>query len=212
MIKIFLNIHYNDRKKAKEFGCIWDRKEKKWYCEDNNEKYEEILNLFEKYKTEEIELIGEDRNFGGNNLYIDLIPKTSYFKNVRSIFSKEDWNIIRHHIYKRVFNKCECCGCYRNKFLEAHERWSYNEETKIQKLERIIALCKMCHKSVHYGHSKFNNDITKINDHIKKIKKINDEELKEHIKDTKELWKKRNKITWILDLSIIENSGFSIIK
>jgi hypothetical protein len=202
---IYLNIHYSDRKKAKNLGALWCSKNKKWYCDDDNK---EILEIFKEYK--EIEIVGEDRNFGSNELYVDLIPKTTYYKNVRSIFTKEDWNIIRHHIYKRVNYKCECCGCYRNKYLEAHERWSYNEETKIQKLERIIALCKLCHKSVHYGHSK--KDIIKINEHLKKIKKINDEELKIHIKEAKELRNKRNKINWELDCSIISNSGFEIKK
>jgi len=42
----------------------------------------------------------------------------------------------------------------RNKNLDAHERWEYNFETNTQKLVRIIALCKMCHASTHYGHSK----------------------------------------------------------
>lgn len=198
---IYLNIHYSDRKKAKELGALWCSKNKKWYCDDDNI---EILEHFNEYK--EIEIIGEDRTFGSNELYIDFIPKTTYYKNVRSIFTKEDWNIIRHHIYKRVNYKCECCGCYKNKYLEAHERWSYNEETKIQKLERIIALCKLCHKSVHYKYS------IKINEHLKKIKNINDEELKKHIKEAKELRNKRNNIEWILDLSIITNSGFEIKK
>ena len=51
-------------------------------------------------------------------------------------------------------------------------------------------------------------DITKINEHIKKVRKINDEELKEHIKEAYEIWKERNKIEWIIDLSIITNSNF----
>jgi CRISPR/Cas system-associated protein Cas10 (large subunit of type III CRISPR-Cas system) len=140
-----------------------------------------------------------------------MIPKTSYFKNVRSCFSNNDWDIIRNHIYKRTENRCECCGVKRSKYLEAHERWIYDYETNTQKLIRIIALCKLCHQATHYGHSKIKKDITKINEHIKKVRKINDEELKEHINKSYEIWKERNKIKWIIDLSIISNSGFIII-
>ena len=201
---IYLNIPYSDMKKAKNFGALWDKKEKKWYCEPNNE----LCQLYKEYK--EIEIIGEDRIFGGNELFIDMIPKTSYFKNVRTIFNSADWNLIRHHIYKRVNNRCECCGCKRSKFLDAHERWSYNYETGIQKLERIIALCKLCHASTHYGHSKKNKNINIINEHLKKIKNINDNELQNHIKESRDLWKERNKIKWTLDFSIITNSGFTI--
>ena len=202
---IYLNIPYNDRKIAKEYGAGWDKNLKRWFCEDDNE----LCSIYDKYP-DEIIIQGEDRTIGGCELYIDMIPKTSYFKNVRSCFSIKDWNIIRNYIYKRAENRCECCGAKRSKYLEAHERWIYDFDTKIQKLIRIIALCKLCHQATHYGHSKMKKDIIKINEHIKKIRKINDEELNKHIEDAYEIWKERNKINWTIDLSIIINSGFNI--
>ena len=139
-----------------------------------------------------------------------MIPKTTYFKNVRSLFTDSDWNLIRHHIYERVNYKCECCGKKRMKYLDAHERWEYDEETKTQKLIRIIALCRLCHAATHYGHSKRTKNIDKINNHIKKINNYTEEELKEHIDKSYDIWKNRNKIKWILDFSILLNSGFNI--
>lgn len=202
---IYLNIPYKDRKIASEYGATWDKKLKKWGCEEDNE----LCSIYNKFP-DEVNIIGEDRTIGGNELYIDMIPKTSYFKNVRNCFSTNDWDIIRNHIYNRTENRCECCGVKRSKYLEAHERWIYDIETKTQKLIRIIALCKLCHQATHYGHSKIKKDITKINEHIKKVRKINDEELKKHIKEAYEIWKERNKIEWIIDLSIITNSNFYI--
>ena len=61
-----------------------------------------------------------------------MIPKTTYFKNVRSLFSENDWNLIRHHIYSRCDYKCECCNKKKNRYLEAHERWLFDETTKTQ--------------------------------------------------------------------------------
>jgi len=204
---IYLNIPYSSRKTAKEYGGLWDKKKKCWYCEDENN---ELCRLFEIKK--EIEIKGEDRTFGGDELYIDMIPKTSYFKNVRSIFNEGDWNLIRHHIYERTNNRCECCGCKRGKYLEAHERWIFDYENKTQKLIRIIALCRLCHQSTHYGHSKVFKDINKINEHLKRVRGNNDEELKNHIKDAYEIWKKRNEIEWKIDVSIIRDSGFGFEK
>jgi hypothetical protein len=201
---VYLNIPYKDRKIVKNYGALWDAKLKKWYCEEDNE----LCSLYNIYK--DIEIIGEDRTFGENKLYIDMIPKTSYFKNVRSLFNDCDWNLIRHHIYERVNHKCECCGKKRFKYLDAHERWEFNEETKTQKLIRIIALCKLCHAATHYGHSKRTKNIDKINIHIKKINNFSDEELQNHINESYKIWKERNKIKWELDLTIITNSGFEI--
>ncbi len=204
MSNVYLNIPYSDRKIVKTLGGKWDPKNKKWYCEEDNE----LCSLYEIYK--EINIIGEDRDYGSNKLYIDMIPKTTYFKNVRSLFNDSDWNLIRHHIYERVNYKCECCGKKKMKYLDAHERWEFNEETQTQKLVRIIALCKLCHAATHYGHSKRTKNIEKINNHIKKINKYNDEELQEHINNSYALWKERNKIKWNLDFSILINSGFTI--
>jgi hypothetical protein len=204
MSSIYLNIPYKDRKIVKQLGGFWDATVKKWYCSEDNE----LCSLYDEYK--EIEIIGEDRTIGGNKLYIDMIPKTSYFTNVRSIFNDCDWNLIRHHIYERVDYKCECCGKKKLKYLEAHERWEYNEETKTQKLVRIIALCKLCHSATHYGHSRRTKNIDKINNHIKKINNYTDDELHNHIKEAYTLWKYRNKIKWTIDLNIITNSGFKI--
>jgi len=202
---IYLNIPYKDKKIAKEFGAIWDKDNKKWFCENENN---ELCKRYERYK--EIEIKGEDRTYGGKELYIDMIPKTSYFKNVRSLFNESDWNLIRHHIYNRSYYRCECCGIKKFKYLDAHERWIYDYETKKQKLIRIIALCRLCHQATHFGHSKKTKNIEKIREHIKKVRGITEEELELHIKQAYDIWRERNKINWIIDTSIINDSGFII--
>ncbi len=204
---VYLNIPYKEKKVAKEYGAIWDKDIKRWFCEDESN---ELCNIYERYK--EISIIGEDRTFGGDELYIDMIPKTSYFKNVRSLFNDTDWNLIRHHIYERSSHRCECCGVKRFKYLDAHERWIYDYETKTQKLIRIIALCRPCHQATHFGHSKKTKNIDKIKEHLKKVKKIDDIELENHIREAYNIWNDRNKIEWIIDTSIISNSGFEIKK
>ena len=203
---IYLNIPYSDKKIAKKYGGVWDKHCKKWFCDNEDN---ELCKLYEPYKN--IAIIGENREYGDNSLYIDMIPKTSYFKNVRSIFSNSDWNLIRHHIYERVSYKCECCGAKRFKYLEAHERWDFDFTTKKQKLMRIIALCKLCHSATHYGHSsRKTKNIIKINEHIKKVRGFNDDDLEDHISEAYKIWHTRNKIKWELDLSIITDSGFVI--
>ena len=204
---IYLNIPYKERNIARNLGAEWDKINKKWFCEEDNE----LCSLYDVYK-ENIEIKGEDREYGGNKLYIDMIPKTTYFKNVRSLFSENDWNLIRHHIYSRCDYRCECCNKKKNRYLEAHERWLFDETTQTQKLIRIIALCKLCHSATHYGHSKRTKNMDKINMHIKKINNYNDEELKNHIKESYDIWKSRNNIKWNLDFSILTNSGFNLIK
>ncbi|EQD31721.1 hypothetical protein B2A_13732, partial [mine drainage metagenome] len=70
-------------------------------------------------------LPGEERGFGGNTLFVDLVPQTAWFTNVRSAVSRGDWDRLRKHVYVRAGNKCEVCGASGR--LEAHERWEYDE-------------------------------------------------------------------------------------
>ena len=89
-------------------------------------------------------LKGEDRTFGGNELFVDLIPSNCWFTNVRTFVHFSDWDRLRNHIYERVDFRCECCNIstiHANVQLEAHERWEYNELTLTQKLVRLVALC-----------------------------------------------------------------------
>ena len=50
---IYLNIPYSSKKIAKEYGALWDKKNKCWYCNDETN---ELCKLFEIKK--EIEIIG----------------------------------------------------------------------------------------------------------------------------------------------------------
>lgn len=50
---------------------------------------------------------------------------------------------------------CEACGSTEDRaerrWLEAHERWSYNSKSSLQSLRRLVCLCSECHHVTHYG-------------------------------------------------------------
>ncbi len=159
--------------------------------------------------------IGEDRNYGGSELFIDLIPKSCWFTNVRYCVSKEDWNKIRKIIYKRTGYICECCkiDCIKsNNSIEAHERWHYDYENKIQKLVRLVALCKKCHQSTHYGFAKINGKEKEAIEHLQMVRNFNLSELNEHVNMAYSSWFEKNQYSWNLNLDLITLNGFNIIK
>jgi hypothetical protein len=89
-------------------------------------------------------LPGEDRSIGGG-LFVDLVPESCWFTNVRSCVNQRDGDRLRRMVYRRAGDGCEICGAGRDpdvsKWLEAHERWEYDETTQTQQLTRIICLC-----------------------------------------------------------------------
>jgi hypothetical protein len=91
MNRIYLAVPFVEKDEAKSFGAKWDGECKKWYCEKNNKNYKVLLEKWEINDTP-IELIGEDREFGGNTLFIDLVPSTCWFSNVRSCIHPKDWD------------------------------------------------------------------------------------------------------------------------
>lgn len=158
--------------------------------------------------------IGEDRNFGGSELYVDLVPSSCWFTNVRYCVELSDWNIIRKKVYSRINYTCECCfrNCIKEKIpIEAHERWEYNYSTQTQKLVRLIGLCKPCHLVTHIGFARISGNEEEALEHLKKVRGFNMEELQEHIDIAHAMWIERNQYSWNLDLSLITSNGFKII-
>lgn len=142
-----------------------------------------------------------------------MIPTSCWFKNVRSSIHPKDWDRVRKHIYERVNFICECCN--RNTLqsndistrLEAHERWDYDNITKIQKLKRLIALCHECHEATHIGLAQIRNRGVEATNHLKNVRNFSDDECTLHIKEAFDKWTQRNKYKWTLDISLITDNG-----
>lgn len=207
-MKAYLAVPFEEKDEAKKLGAKWDPVNKKWYAPNM-----ESL-LLEKWKinTEPVTLLGEDRSYGGNNLFVDLIPSTCWFTNVRSCVHPKDWDRLRNYVYERVNYICECCNIDTQKtnvIIEAHERWDYNEETQTQKLVRIIALCHDCHQSTHMGLAGI---CVEAREHLKKVRCFTEKKCKKHIHYAFEIWRKRSMINWILDLSLISSNNIQLAK
>ncbi|POZ51179.1 DUF5710 domain-containing protein [Methylovulum psychrotolerans] len=203
--KVYLNVPYSRKDEAKNMGAKWDPDFKSWYMLENNRNFDKLTLLFP-----DIILIGEDRTFGGNQLFVDLIPKSCWFTNVRYCIAEDDWNRLRKIIYQRANNVCECCGELNGKWLEAHERWSYDDKNKIQKLERLIALCKDCHTSTHLGYAQIKGLGEYAVQHLQKVTGFNNKQLQEHIDRAFETWRERSVNEYTLDLRLITNSGIKL--
>jgi hypothetical protein len=99
-------------------------------------------------------LPGEDRGFGGG-LFVDLVPASCWFTNVRTCVSAADWGRLRWMVYDRAGQRCEACGhgadSAAGRRMEAHERWAYGDAAGVQRLARLICLCSRCHAVTHFG-------------------------------------------------------------
>lgn len=139
-------------------------------------------------------------------LYIDMVPKTSWFNNLRSLLTEDEWKKVRTDIYKKNNFKCEICGGKGNKHpVEAHERWEYNKNTQIQKLINIEALCPDCHLVTHIGFARISNKFDYAIEHLKKVNKWDDTQAKNELENSLFIWNELNEIEWKIDMSWLLN-------
>lgn len=206
-MKIYLAVPYSEKDEAKLLGARWDAAKKLWFA-PNGEKV--LINRWPLSSAPINGLKGEDRGYGDNKLYVDLVPDSCWFTNVRKCIHPSDWDRLRKFIYERANHTCECCGS--GETLDAHERWHYNEETKTQKLVRIIALCKSCHEATHMGLAQIRNRGEIAERHLMKVTGMDFCCVSKHIQEAISKWEYRNRIHWDLDLSIISDSGIQLVR
>jgi hypothetical protein len=75
-------------------------------------------------------------------LTVELVPSTCWYTNVRSNVSKAVWDRLRRRVAAEAGKRCEICGGRGRRWpVECHEVWHYDDATKVQRLERLVALC-----------------------------------------------------------------------
>jgi hypothetical protein len=217
---IYYSLKFDEKDKAKTLGARFDFDKKLW-CARTEAVALKMDSHFKRVDGERAanlkpitELVGEDRNFGGNGLIVDLIPASCFFKNVRSSIHEMDWRVLSMGIRARANNTCEICGFKEDrqeqKFLEAHERWHYDEATHIQKLMRIVCLCNACHTYTHMGLAQITGKDDMAIKHKMKVSGLTRTQVKKEIEQAFKEWEARNRVEWALDLGIIVGSGIRL--
>jgi hypothetical protein len=208
--KFYLHVPYAEKVQAKTLGASWDHEQKLWYVLDPQSIALQKWPLPPPSPNNDTDttLPGEDRTFGNPSLFVDLIPRTCWFTNVRSAVIPEDWDRLRHLVYQRANNQCEICDAKGR--IEAHERWDYNQKTHTQTLTRLIALCQNCHTATHFGLAQVRGVDAQALLHLQKVNHWNKSQAEQHVDEAFAIWDYRNKYHWTLDLTILTSAGYHV--
>jgi 5-methylcytosine-specific restriction endonuclease McrA len=142
-------------------------------------------------------------------LTIELVPKTSWYSNVRSNVSKAEWDRIRKKSYENANHVCEVCGDvgtnqgYRHK-LECHEIWQYDDQALTQTLTGLVSLCPYCHLVKHPGLAQMNGKLGIVLKQLQRVNQISVEEAGAMLNEAFEIWRNRSKNNYTLDISFLE--------
>src|SRR4051794_8076742 len=206
--RLWLDVPYAEKDAAKSAGARWDPDQRRWYAPQVA-----LLPKLGRWKSRIPELLpGEDLSFG-QGLFVDLVPSTCWFTNVRSCVDEGQWDALRSMVYRRAGNRCGACGAPRGRDrqrLEAHARWAYDEDAYSQTLRRLIALCWSCHRATHFGFAQVTGTSAEAKAHLRAVNGWSASEADAHIDWAFELWERRSAHKWRLDLSILTKAGIKV--
>ena len=91
------------------------------------------------------------------------------------------------------------------KRLEAHERWTYDEENAVQRLDEVVAVCKSCHEVIHIGRTSLFGGEERACAHFMKVNGCSYAEYRKALGEANTAHLRRNKISeWKLDLTYLK--------
>jgi hypothetical protein len=136
-------------------------------------------------------------------LKVELVPKSSFYSNMRKVLSKDAWDLLRKSVYRKANYRCEVCGAKGR--MNCHEIWKYDDGRGVQILRGYECLCDWCHHVRHIGFasilaSKGKLDYEKVVKHFCKVNNCSTEAFRTHVNAAYVLWKKRSKIKWRVDM------------
>jgi Domain of unknown function (DUF5710) len=201
----WLDVPFAEIERAKRLGARFDGQAKRWYAPPGT------WPRLGRWHPLPERIPGEDRQFG-QGLFVDLIPRTSWFVNIRSAVSETDWYRIRRMSYRRAGNRCEACSApaenASGRGLECHERFRYHG--RVQRVCRLICLCERCHATTHFGLAQRRGEEALVLAHLRSVTGMSRAQADEHVRGAFELWERRNQITWSVDVSMIGDLGVAI--
>lgn len=110
-----------------------------------------------------------------SKLPLSLIPISTHGQRLSGdLIEQWQWDRIRRWAYQRAGYRCEACGGIGAEHpVEAHEYWRFDDKRRIQILDRVVALCPLCHRTVHLWGMDKQYGVEKTQECIEHLAKLN---------------------------------------
>jgi len=138
-------------------------------------------------------------------LTIELVPKTTWYINLRKELSKSDWDFLRKLTYKKANHTCEICG-KKDEInpIECHEIWKFDDVNRIQILEKLIALCRNCHQVKHIGLAQATGNYEKAFNHLMLVNNMSFKEAEHYIGECFQIWDERSRFSYKVNIDWVK--------
>lgn len=198
MLRIPLLVPFEQKDAAKEAGATWDENERAWMWPDSQPR--QIVRQW-------LPRIYRD-DLKPPHLTPALVPQSMWGVNLRSLLTKEQWDMLRKDCYVKAAYRCQVCGT-KGTPPHCNEQWVFkmnipNSNICIQHLQRLACLCKECHMVKHLGFAQIKGTLDETIAHMAKINGWTMNYAKEIADSAFQDWEKRNKYEWVLDITYLK--------
>lgn len=132
-------------------------------------------------------------------LTVELVPRTSWFTNVRSAVPRPVWDRLRKACYRAAGLRCEVCAASGRQ--EAHEVWAYDDRLHVQTLLRLVSLCSRCHECKHAGRAASSGRLPQVLKHLARVNDWSEDDADLYLEGCFEQWMRRSGHDWTVDVS-----------
>lgn len=141
-------------------------------------------------------------------LTVEFVPKPLWGSNPRNAMGDAAWDRVRKKVYSDAGYHCEICDA-SDVILQAHEVWDYDDVDFVQRLVRLLALCKPCHGVKHFARSRIHcteDELDALIRHFMAVNVCDAKALQDHYRSEMGKWKERSAHKeWTVDWG--EHSG-----
>ena len=131
-----------------------------------------------------------------HRLIPELIPEPLWGVSAYRVFGKtKPWKEIRQDTLENAGNKCEACGADGPQ-LACHDKWKYDDKTRVATLIGFEVRCVLCHSATHIGRAiklGFEKDAIR---QLCKVNRCTEREVGEMIETAMSQWEKRSEKQW----------------
>lgn len=148
-------------------------------------------------------------------LNVEMIPKSSWNNNLRSMLKPSQWDKVRVLCYEKSAYSCEICNTRPKKGqLHCHEVWEFDDNTGTQKLAKLESVCSLCHACKHIGfavvqHFDSGRDLESVINQFLRINQIDLDTFHDYLDNELRIWEERSRKEWKIDISYLDEYLFN---
>lgn len=143
-----------------------------------------------------------------DRLSIELVPRGAWFKNLRTMLQKSQWDALRMATYRRVNYRCEICGGKGQAHpVECHEKWEYDDEKHTATLVGLLALCPACHECKHVGLAQVKGRLPQVIEHLAWVNEISAGAAHRMVDQAFNVWSARSEYEWTVNIDWARGEG-----